>query len=249
MDFYSVNYLTSKMQSWTQEIADEFHGPAPKAFLEKAKYIWEPANTDRFEGFVYYGPRLAAYLNANGEEYIMSAYIDADKFSYMWNLNSQLYNRSLSDSRFRIVQPLGFPNGFRPATYRTVTIDYETFNYYNLRHPDNDLGGLVYFDSDTNLDTVVENYIEQIDILASHLYDILGTSSPYPNVKTGDLVMNDTGLYWRFLYGCELNREGFYAKIVGELEKFVQHAVQNEYELTMALFYEGKDRWKNTLNI
>jgi hypothetical protein len=165
MNFGTIDYLASKIQSFTEQAALDFHGTAPKAFQNKARYIWETANTDRFGGFVYYGPKLAAYLNANGEEIILSSYIDTAEFAQIWNWNTQLYNRSLSDNRFRIVQPLGWPNGFQPRTYRTVNINSQTYNYYNLQHPDNDLGTLIWFDSDVNPDVYAETFVEQMDIL------------------------------------------------------------------------------------
>lgn len=249
MDFRSLNYLTSKIQSYSIQNAENFHGTAPKAFPEKAKYIWETANTDQYGGFVYYGPRLAAYLNANGEEYVLSSYIDANEFSQIWNNNTQLYNRSLSDSSFRIVQPLGFSNGFMPRTYSTVTIDNEIFNYYNLQHPDNDLGNLIWFDKDIAPDVYVETFIEQVNILAGHLYAILGNSPQYPNIKFNDLVINDGGVYWRFLYKWDLPKDGFLAKIEGELEKAVETAVATNIEPSMYLFEEGRTLWRSTLNI
>ena len=249
MDFRSLSYLTSKMQSYSAQTAADFHGPAPKAFPAKAEYIWETANTDQFGGFVYYGPNLASYLNANGEEYILSSYIDPTILSRDWNFNTQLYNRSLNDSKFRICQPLGFPNGFGPKNFRTVTIDSKIFNYYNILHPDNDLGTLIWFDSDIAPDVYAETFIEQIDVLAGHLYAILGDSDQYPNIKLNDLVINDGGVYWRFLYKWDLPREGFLAKIEGELEKALESAVYNNAEPSMYLFDIGRAQWKKTLNM
>lgn len=249
MDFRSLSYLTSKIQSYSAQTAAAFHGPAPKAFPVKAQYIWEAANTDQYEGFVYYGPRLAAYYNANGEEYILSNYINTAEFAQAWNYNTQLYNRSLSDNRFRIVQPLGFANGFGPRNFSSVTIGSEKYNYYNLVHPDNDLGNLIYFDKDITPDVYAETFIEQFDILSAHLYAILGNSDNYPNVKFNDLVINDGGVYWRFLYKWDLPREGYLAKIEGELEKSIETAVEIGAEPSMYLFDEGRNKWKSTLNI
>lgn len=249
MDFRSLNYLKSKIQSYSAQNAENFHGSAPKAFPAKAQYIWETANTDQFGGFVYYGPRLAAYLNANGEEYILSSHIPSNTFSMEWNLNIQLYNRSLTDPSFRIVQPVGFSNGFGPKNFRTVSIDNEIFNYYNLIHPDNDLGNLIWFDKDIAPDVYSETFIEQVDILARHLYAILGESDQYPNIKINDLVINDGGVYWRFLYKWDLPKDGFLAKIEGELEKALESAVHNNAEPSMYLFDVGREQWKKTLNI
>lgn len=249
MDYASLSFLTSKIQTYSAERALAFHGTAPKAFPMKAEYIWEQANTERFGGFVYYGPSLAAYLNANGEEYVLSSIIDPIEFDHIWSLNCQLYNRSLTDSKFRMVQPLGFANGFGPRSFKTVEIDSKKFNYYSLLHPGNDLGNLIWFDKDILPDVYVETFIEQIDILLGHLYAMLGDSPIYPNIKFNDLVINDGGVYWRFLYKWDLPKDGFLAKLDGELEKTVQTAVQNQVEANADLFDIGRERWKKTLNI
>lgn len=249
MDYASLDYLKSKILSYSPEHAEVFHGSALKAFPNKAQYIWESANNDRFGGFVYYGPKLAAYLNANGEEYILSSHINTIDFTRIWNLNCQLYNKSIHDSKFRMVQPLGFANGFAPRTFKTININGEKFNYYLLFHPNNDLGNLIYFDKDILPEVLIETFIENTDILLGHLYSILGESPQYPNLKFNDLLINDDGVYWRFLYSWDLPKEGFIAKLDGELEKALQTAVHNNFELDMSLLDIGNAKWKKTLNI
>jgi hypothetical protein len=64
-----------------------------------------------------------------------------------------------------------------------------------------------------------------------------------------DLVINDGGVYWRFLYQWDLPKDGFLAKIQGELEKAVQHAVEMQVEPSMAIFEQGVEQWKSTLNM
>jgi hypothetical protein len=130
-----------------------------------------------------------------------------------------------------------------------VSFQGQTFNYYNLIHPGNDLGNLVWFDKDLGPDIFIETLIEQTNTLIGHLYSILGDSAQYPRLKINDLVINDHGLYWRFLYGWDLDKEGFLAKLDGELEKSVQTAVHNGFELSDELLEVGRNKWKKTLNI
>lgn len=248
-EFHTAAYLTSLMQGWRPEVAEAFHGNAPKAFLGKAKYIWEQANTDRFGGFVFYGPDLAAYLNANGEEYILSSLISKDDFALAWEKNTALYNASLQDPQFKIVQPLGFPAGFGTRTFKTTTINGKSHNYYSLVHPGNDLGALIMFDSDIEPDDYASIGIQQFNLLAKHLYAILGDQPLYPNIKLNDLVINDHGVYWRFLYEWNLPKDGFLAKMIGEAEKSLQSADMQGIQPTEDILSIARDLWKKTLNI
>jgi hypothetical protein len=248
-EFHTVSYLTSLLEQWTPEAAEAFHGSAPKAFKEKAKYIWEQANTDRFGGFVFYGPDLAAYLNANGEEYILSSYIPKEEFDRDWQYNIELYNIGLQDPEFTIVQPLGLPAGFGKREPKSVIINGKNFNYYNMIHPGNDLGALIQFDSDVEPDDMADIVINQFDLLCKNLYGVLGDQPFYPKVKLNDLVINDFGLYWRFLYQWDSTKEAFYAKIVGEVEKALQSAEKQNLYLTQDVLSIARETWKKTLNI
>jgi hypothetical protein len=248
-EFHTAPYLASLMQTWSPEIAEAFHGNAPKAFLVKANYIWQQANTDRFGGFVFYGPELAAYLNANGEEYILSSYISKEDFEIAWEMNTELYNISLQDPEFKIVQPLGFPSGFGRRNFKTTMMNGKNYNYYNLIHPGNDLGALITFDSDIDPNNYAEVAAHQINLLAKHLYAVLGEQPVYPNVKLNDLVINDHGVYWRFLYEWNLPKDGFFAKLVGEAEKSLQSAEMQGIQTAPNLLSTVSELWKKTLNI
>ncbi len=251
-EFHTISHLRSLMDQWTPEAADAFHGPEDnKAFLEKAKYIWEPANTDRFEGYVFYGPELAAYLNANGEEYILSSYLKQEDLSRDWDMMSQLYEYTLQDPEFNIVQPYGFPSGFGKRNFKTITYNNKNYNYYYLIHPGNDLGAIPLFTLDIEPDDYINLVIEKFNNLSNHLYTLLGDQPFYPKARVMDLVANDQGLYWRFLYRWDSSREEYMAKLTGELQKLMNSETLCQMCSTSHddVIPSAREIWKNTLNI
>jgi hypothetical protein len=256
-NYGTIDHLKLKMQNWNPQLATNLHGTSEKAFLKKAEYVWEEANTDFYEGFLYYGQEMAAYVNAEGEEYILSSWIPANDFDNCWRANLGLYNISQNqDTSFRIVRPFGLPSGFAGRTYKKVTIDNKNYNYYLLTHPNNELGGLIMF-SNIILEDYITIFINETEKLLKHLTTVVDTLSPilsqetpfgYPSIKINDLVINSEGTYWRFLHQWELDKEGILSKCIGEAEKGLS-ALQHQSTDTDSILQGARSKWSNALNM
>jgi hypothetical protein len=258
-NYGTIDHLKLKMQNWTPQLAIDLHGTSEKAFDKKAEYVWEEANTEAAEGFFYYGQEMAAYINAEGEEYILSSWIPSNDFDNAWRANLSLYNISqTTDTSFRIVRPFGLPAGFAGRNYKKVLIDNTNYNYYLLTHPNNDLGGLIMF-TDISLEDYITLFINESEKLLAHLTTVIETLSPvltqevpfgYPSVKINDLIVNSGGPYWRFLHQWELDKDGVLSKFVGELEKALDGLQQQGVTLDKDGILNGAEiKWSNALNM
>jgi hypothetical protein len=258
-NYGTIDHLKLKMQNWTPQLATDLHGSSSKAFLKKAEYVWEEANTDLYEGFLYYGQEMAAYINAEGEEYILSSWIPANDFDNCWRANLGLYNISQNqDTSFRIVRPFGLPSGFASRTYKKVIIDNKNYNYYLLTHPNNELGELFMF-SDISLNDYSAIVINETEKLLIHLTTVVNTLSPvlsqntpfgYPSVKLNDLVLNSSGPYWRFLHQWEFDKEGILSKLIGEVEKAIDGVQKQGIDIDGDSILQGANtKWSNALNM
>lgn len=259
VNYGTIDYLTSKMQSWNMQLATDLHGHSEKAFLKKAEYVWEEANSSESEGFLYYGQEMAAYLNAAGEEYILSSWIPPNDFDNCWRANLALYNISQTDdTSFKIVRPYGFPKGFAGRSYKKIIIDNVNYNYYLLTHPGSELGGLILF-SEFTLEQYTKIFIEESEKLLTHLTTVVDTLSPilwqertfgYPSIKMNDLVLNSGGPYWRFLHQWEFDKEGILSKFLGESEKSIDGMLLQGIDMDKdKLLKEAEEKWSNALNI
>lgn len=259
VNYGTIDYLKLKMQTWNPQLAINLHGNSEKAFAKKAEYVWEEANNDVCEGFLYHGQEMAAYINAEGEEYILSSWIHPNDFDNSWRANSALYNISqTSDTSFRIVRPYGFPTGFAGRNYKKVLIDSKNYNYYLLTHPNNDLGGLITF-SNVTVEEYISLFMHEAEKLLMHLTTVVDTLSPvleqekpfgYPSVKFNDLVINSGGPYWRFLHQWEFDKEGILSKFLGESEKAIDGTLKQGTVIDKdSILEEAREKWSNALNI
>lgn len=259
VNYGTIDYLKSKMQSWTPQLPENIHGCSEKAFTKKAEYVWEEANTEEFEGFLYYGQEMAAYLNANGEEYILSSWIHPNDFDNSWRANLALYNISQTvDLNFKIVRPYGIPSGFAGRNYKKTLIDNINYNYYLLTHPNNELGGLMMF-SDVTLEQYSTTFIDESEKLLRHLTTVVDTlpailpqevTFGYPSVKLNDLILGSSGFYWRYLHQWEFDKEGVLAKFLGEGEKAIDGILKQGFYLDKnSLLEEANTKWSSALNI
>jgi hypothetical protein len=258
-NYGTIDHLKLKMQNWNPQLAADLHGASDKAFLKKAEYIWEEANTDLYEGFLYYGQEMAAYINAEGEEYILSSWIPENDFDNCWRANLGLYNISQTqDTSFKIVRPFGLPSGFGSRTYKKVTIDNKNYNYYLLTHPNNELGGLFMF-TDLSVDDYATVFVNETEKLLMHLTTVVDTLSPvliqdapfgYPSVKLNDLVINSGGPYWRFLHQWEFDKDGILSKLIGEAEKAIDGIQKQGISINGESILQGaRSKWSNALNM
>lgn len=249
MDYGSYTYLAGKITGWTQAQADAVHGSAEKAFPGKAKYIWEEANNDDYEGFIYYGPEMATYFNSNGDEITLSNSWTSNEFEQTWNANVDLWN-SVQGTDVRIVQPLGFPVLFGSSPWKSYNLNGEKYILYKLKHPDNDLGGLIMTDP-ASINDAAHMLINEVSKLIPYLMQTVYADSTrgFPRLALKDLVTNDIGPYWRFMYVWDLTREGFYTKILGDIEKIVQNYPRQGQDFDFDIITDAGAQWRNLLNI
>lgn len=249
MDYGSYTYLAGKITGWTQAQADAVHGSAEKAFPGKAKYIWSEANNADYEGFVYYGPEMATYFNANGDEVTLSDAWSEVEFEKTWNANTDLWN-NLQGTDVKMVQPLGFPVLFGSSPWKIYNLNNKPFIHYKLKHPDNDLGGQIMTNSGNVSDwarTLIGEVTKLIPYMLRTVYS--EPNRGFPRLALKDLVKNDTGPYWRFMYVWDLSKEGFYTKMMGDIEKIVQNYPRQGQTLDFDPIAEAEAQWRNLLNI
>lgn len=249
--FGTIDHLNGNMKSWSAAKAAEFHGPAEKAYPEKAAYIWEEANLPDVEGFIHYGPKMSAYYNANGSEFVLTSVFNTtalDDFSKLWRANRLLYAMSTNQPDFKIVNPIGFRNGFTSGHYQNVTLDDVEYVYYRLQHPNNELGSLMLF----SLDNHISTFVSETTKLLKNCRTVLETNPDipgYPSIKVHSLVVNSGGPYWRFLQRWTISANGCLARLVGELQKDVQGLKQNGISVSDDVVELARIEWQKALNI
>lgn len=245
--YHSIEFLKNKIDTWSESSAVMFHTPHKKAYPEKAKYIWEPANTSEVEGFLHYGPKFAAYYSANGDEYVLSSELYSPQFDIDWNFNKKLY--SLIDNNFKMVNPTGIVVGFQKGTYRTVMLNGVQYIYYRINHLDNGLGSVMMLSiPDT---AALTKFVDTVDILLRKLKQVVDTEKApgYPSIKIPQLLITNNIPYWRFFYQWKISADGCYARIVGEFQKYLQHLEKNNIAVDTNIENYAREKWKNTLGI
>lgn len=255
--YYSVEYLTSKIQNWTLDSSLTFHTSEQKAYPEKSKYIWETANTDQYEGFVHYGPNFASYYSAIGDEYVLTSTFWNTQFSIDWEANKALYKRSLTATNgFKTLNPIGFNEGYnmgsyeKTGIYKEIDIDGKKFVYFKLKHPNLILGSNHTFS--IPIEERVQFFVDNLTILLSNITAVLKEDSSikgYPSIKYSWLCTSNGSPYWRFLYQWNLDAETLYSKIVGELQKYIQNLEKNGYIVPAEIETKAREEWKTILNI
>ena len=248
----SVEHLHGKIKSWTQEQADTFHGPAEKAYPEKAKYIWVPQNTSTMQGFVHYGPGLATYYTADGQETVLTSLIEAEigqNFDTVWKANVSLYNVCNQLKNVRMVNPTGVRIGLSTGVQR-VTLDITKYVYYKVLHPNAELGQPALFAY--NLDDYIQGFVDDTATLLSNLRMVIdsNTGLGYPSIKTHNRLADSAGTYWRLFYRWNISAQGCFARMIGELQKDLQGMERNGWTgSASAIESQAREKWQKALGI
>jgi hypothetical protein len=255
--YYSIEYLTSKIKSWTPEHATTFHTSEEKAYPEKAKYIWEAANTDITEGVVHYGPNFATYYSAAGDEYALTSVFWPAQFATDWKASRLLYQRSVDPANgFKILNPIGFNEGYNMGSYdkvgiyKTIEIDEKVFVYYKLKHPNNMLGSNHRFS--VTPEQRLHFFVDNLATLLSNITELLKTNTEitgYPSIKYAWLCTSNGQPYWRMLYEWEASVDTIFAQSVGELQKYIQNEEKNGYTIPAGIENYAREEWKKALSI
>lgn len=248
--FETQEYLYNKIISWNQSKADSLHGLAPKGFPTKAKYVWEEANKPDVEGFVFYGPSHATYMNANGEEWILTA-LQSHDFEKTWTAYSKLYSLA-SDQNIKMVNPTGLPlNMSNKKKVQKLELDNVSYNYYKLEHPDNELGWQSNPTSNT-VDDYFNNLISDTELLMPLIKQTVNVLSVgYPNWRPVDRLENSSGRYHRWMFNWSIEKEEFYFKCIGILEAMIQtySITMNGFEPSFDVKKKAEEKWKKALNM
>lgn len=250
--YNSIDYLKGKIQSWTKEKANTFHTTAEKAYPEKMDYIWEAANNETTEGFVHYGPGLATFYSADGQETVLTSLIESEvgeNFDTIWKANVSLYNISNKLNNLRIVNPVGVRIGVGTGVQR-LTIDGTQYVYYKVLHPNSELGQPVFFTH--NFDDYIQSFVDDTAVLLSNI-KIVVDSNPeikYPSIKTHNQLSDSVGTYWRFFFRWNISAEGCFARVVGELQKDLQGLQRNGWSGSATdVETQAREKWQKALSI
>jgi hypothetical protein len=248
----SIEHLHEKIKSWTQEEANVFHGPAEKAYPKKANYIWTTENTSSLEGFVHYGPGLAVYYTANGQETVLTSLIELEEgqdFDKVWKANVSLHTICQQLNNVRMVNPTGVSLGLRTGV-RRIRLDDTNYIHYKVLHPNNELGNLVIFSQ--TLDNHIQGFIDDTAELLSNI-KIVVDSNPelgYPSIKTHNRLSDSKGTYWRLFFRWNISAQGCFARIIGELQKDLQFLERNGWTGSAeSIESQAREKWQIALNI
>jgi hypothetical protein len=248
--FSTHDFLFEKINSWNQGLADQLHGLAPKGFPTKAKYVWEEANINDVEGFIFYGPNHATYMNANGEEWVLTA-VSYERFDKDWAAYTKLYELA-SAQGIRMVNPIGLPINFtNKRKVKKLTLNNTDFHYYRLLHPDNQLGWHANITAQT-VDQLFKSYISEVSTLIPFINETVKTLSiGYPSWRYVDSLENNQGRYYRWMFDWSITKEEFYFKNVGLTEALLQTYTNdlNGFSPSFDVIKEAKEKWQTLLNM
>jgi hypothetical protein len=249
--FNTHEFLFEKIKSWNQSKADELHGLAPKGFPTKAKYIWETVNTDKVEGFVFYGPNHATYMNANGEEWILTA-ISYSRFDNDWTAYNKLYTLA-SAQGLRIVNPIGLPQTLtNNKKVKSITLEGTPYYYYRLLHPNKELGWQSNITAQT-VDQIFNTYISEVSTILPLIREVVENTSieGYPKWRFPDNLENSQGRYYRWMFDWTSDKEMFYFKLIGTLESVLQTYTNevNGFSPSFDVKKEAEEKWQILLNM
>lgn len=241
--FNFFDFLLKKIYSYNKEKCQAFHTTHEKAFPTKSLYIWEEENVLNSDAFVFYGPQFAVYFDVTGLEKGLTSYTKVETFKKNWEANMLLYNKSLNLKTFKLVNPIDF------RIYKENDIEYVL---YTLQHPDNELGEYI-FTNQTNIDWYYNLFISEVETLLKNIKSVIhdnqNLSLGYPSLRLPDLLKNNQGCYWRYLFLWELSPEGVYSKIIGDVEKCLETFPRQGQAAKFDVLKEAESRWKSVLNI
>lgn len=248
----SIEHLQGKINSWTQSSADSFHGPETKAYPEKARYIWTPQNNGAVQGFVHFGPELATYYTADGQETVLTSLIESEvgqNFDTVWKANVSLYNISNRLNNLRMVNPIGVRVGLGTGLQR-VTLNGTKYVYYKVLHPNSELGQPVFFTRD--FDDYIQSFIDDTAVLLSNIRLVVDSNPgiKYPSIKTHNRLSDSVGTYWRLFFRWNISADGCFARIIGELQKDLQGLERNGWSGSAAdIETQAREKWQTALSI
>jgi hypothetical protein len=255
--YHSIEYLSSKIQNWNSDFGLSFHTSEEKAYPEKAECIWEAANTAQYDGVLHYGKKFATYYSAVGDEYVLTSKFDNIRFNIDWRANRALYQRSLnSANKFKMVNPIGFNEGYNMGSYekvgiyRVTNINETNFVYFKLKHPNSNLGSHHTFSVPGG--QRVQFFVDNLTPLLYNITSVLAednTITGYPSIKYDWLCTSSGSPYWRMLYKWVDDAETCFARVIGELQIYIQTEEKNGNLIPLGIETYAREEWKKALNI
>lgn len=247
--FHESQYLIDKINSWTMDKSTALWGTHYKAFPTKAKMVFEEANTADYEGFVFYGPDYATYMNANGEEWILNG-LNTDTFPTVFNASKHLSNLC-ANAGLRMINVGLTVNLGNPKPYQTLSYNNRTWHYYKLTHPDNDLG-VHNPPTASTVDTWCNTLLNEVEsILPLIVQTTEELNVGYPQWRIGDALNNSGGRYFRWFRDWDRSKELMYYALIGAIEAFEQTFTTNlnGFDLPANFKAEAEARWSSALNM
>ena len=232
----TFDFLYNKTRSWNIQSSLELHGSDEKTSISKSYYVWEELDN----GYLHYGPKMATYYNNNGTESVLTqSYVNC--FAEDIKANKQLANM------IPCVNPIRFDQEAKDKNI-TRMIDDVAYTYYIVEHPGG-IGTPVSFLNEPV--KTLEIFIEQVTLVIPHIQKILEDTSirGFPSVRVSSLLQNDDGYYWRFLYHWKFWPQGFYAKLVGEIEMLEEYLSLKEKDNSLKLIENTKKLWADLLKL
>ena len=221
--------LKNKILTWSPAVADAFHNHVPRINPKKGGYLW----AIKFNGFYHWGPDAADFYSHNGMIYSLQ------KKWYLtdWEMHKKLYEISIQLKEFRISEPM---------SYQMIDINGEEWVYTEIRYPDNDIGYPGIFNNLlSNPDSTVIGYIDDLAILLKY-FKLLDDeySCGYPSkVKIGNRISDSQGFFWKDIKYWGNTKESFLRKHIGEVQKLVDHTINNNVVLSFDPVEYAKTQW------
>lgn len=221
--------LKLKIETWTPEMADQFHNHIPRVHPRKGGYVWPTAEN----GFYHWGPDAVDFYRHDGMIFSMQE----KWYEQDWECHQLLWDWSQEYKDFRISQPV---------RYEQVEINGNPWFYTEIQYPDKDIGYPKHFE-DLLLDpyTTVKGYIDDITVLMKY-FRRLATEYNYgypSKVKLGNRIWDNQGYFWKDIKYWNNAWTPFFDKHVGEVQKIINRLPHNKIDPIHQLADYAREQW------
>jgi len=225
--------LKNKAETWTLEMADEFHSHIPRVHPRKGGYVWITQD----DGFYHWGPDAVDFYRHDGRIFSVE-HRPETPFLHDWAGHIRLSELAQSSGEFRISIPV---------TYTPVMINGNEWVYSEIQYPGYDIGYPASFENFVvHPYKTIKDYIDSMTILIKHLKNLNAEQNRgFPSkVKLGNIITDNQGPFWKDIKYWSYEYEGFAWKHLGEVQKLINRLPHNQIDPCQELVEYTKEQWK-----
>lgn len=223
-----LNDLKHKAETWTPEMADQFHNYVPRVHPRKGGYVWIVQD----DGFYHWGPDAVDFYRHDGTIFsVQEVWYEGD-----WVCHEKLWTWSQETKEFRISEP---------KHYEKVMVNGKEWTYTEIQYPGKDIGiPNFHFEIGTPYE-ITKSYIDDISVILPYFHKLNDLGFNYPSkVKLGNRILDSQGYFWKDIRYWGNSWENFYNKHVGEVQKIIHRIEHNNLGHHQYLVEYAAERWK-----